>query len=699
MMKKNAKKFILALVLAFTASFFSPAALTAVAVTDTKPPVLVGYELDKTVVKFPDSIMLTMTITDDVSGLQSIQIVLSSEISSTSYIDHEKIGDNRYRVKMQVKHGMKPSTQWHIEQFILCDNASNRITYYNEEWGMLPSYGPKKLFTIQESAEQDNDPPVLKDITISSNTVAHPGKVVFRARITDKNALSSIIVDLYPDGDSNSSFFVYLSKDSGEWYQGTLDLSTKVNRYKGYKFHMLWITDIHGNSVWYYPPDSNEVQTGYMPSVGKNLHITVTNPRTDITETPPELVSVTADKSSVTAPSYFTLNIKARDFGPGLKEAFIHVSHYNSSGQETELQTAQYIQPFTNGAVSYTVIIPQYIGAGTVKLKQVTIRDNDGNETTYHITPTGNQKDIASFIKNVQVKIMASNPANEISSGTTIDNVVEIVRNAPNDAKIHLDCQVKSVVVKEIFDAIKGTDKVLMLEGHGIQWTFFGAEIKNQTKDIDVNIEIYQTNDMNSAEGEILREFTEKSSSLALQFAPNGTLPGIATVRVKADYAFRNYIGTENLFLYFYNDNAGEMDFIRDKIKMTSDEYYEFTISHNSTYLLSKSSINEKYVSKKSGGKSTGEGKAIVNKIKTTEAAGISEQASEQSQTQDQEQTQASDVASSAAKDEFQKKTAAKAWWFLFAGVGVLLIGGGVAAFIFRDKLKALFHRTPQELK
>ena len=85
---------------------------------------------------------------------------------------------------------------------------------------------------------------------------------------------------------------------------------------------------------------------------------------------------------------------------------------------------------------------------------------------------------------------------------------------------------------------------------------------------------------------------------LSIKFKNNGALPGVAKIRLKADYVFRNYIGIKGLYVYQYNiktNKNGEVLFIKvaKEVKMSEDGYYDFYLIHNSEYIISSDNIDE----------------------------------------------------------------------------------------------------------
>ena len=150
----------------------------------------------------------------------------------------------------------------------------------------------------------------------------------------------------------------------------------------------------------------------------------------------------------------------------------------------------------------------------------------------------------------------------------------------------------ETTLSQEVFEAIKGQDKTISLESAGIEWVFNGRDITDENiKDIDLTtgIEAKWSSDSDAANG-----IDWDQNALILSFAENGKLPGKATIRIKADYVFKNEVGTENLYVYYYDNTTKEYVQVAANLTITQDEYLEFTIDHNSDFVITKGELKEK---------------------------------------------------------------------------------------------------------
>jgi hypothetical protein len=234
-----------------------------------------------------------------------------------------------------------------------------------------------------------------------------------------------------------------------------------------------------------------------------------------------------------------------------------------------------------------TLDINQYFDTGTYHITSLYLFDKSDNMSYYTIDPKFEKEkklDEVEFVVDTDTK-------SDVVSSTINDTILDKIRDANGDATISLDSTKNPIVKKEIFDAIKDTNKKLIVESNGIQWIFTGSKITNETKDINVSVNIYQNfaKDDNSALNSV--------NSVMIDFAKNGLLPGIVKVRIKADYVFRDFIGVTDLDVYYYDDENELLDAVAKKVDLTEDGYYEFYIEHNSKYMITNIKPENKYIS------------------------------------------------------------------------------------------------------
>lgn len=257
------------------------------------------------------------------------------------------------------------------------------------------------------------------------------------------------------------------------------------------------------------------------------------------------------------------------------------------------------------------------------------VKDENGNdiydENGY---PVNRFTDVCRTWGNNNGKFEFENPTFTVKSEFDIDMQVSL--SNPNlvtrlqemeegkTAEILVDNNSKGIVKKEIFDVIKGKNKRIILIMDGIQWIFYGKDIKNTTKDIDILTQVSSVSGV---------EYGNDENIVKVDFASNGVLPGEAQIRLKSDYLYDKYGISGTMYLYYCGDENedgnqdgdenqdGNSDLQEEQsdIKLLfdgTDKWCYFTINHNSTYLISDKKLEKKnYILKLSKVKYTYDGK------------------------------------------------------------------------------------------
>ena len=162
------------------------------------------------------------------------------------------------------------------------------------------------------------------------------------------------------------------------------------------------------------------------------------------------------------------------------------------------------------------------------------------------------------------------------------NEIITELYNAKNTATINVSADTKPIISEELFNVIKGTNKKLIITYNDNQLIFDGNDISS-SKSIDVSISA-NVIQADTSIGKLV------SDGIVLDFASNGNLPGDATVRIKITEEMKSKLGTGKVYVYYYNVQCDDFTEIATEIKPTDDGYYEFTINHNSEYIL----VNEK---------------------------------------------------------------------------------------------------------
>lgn len=216
----------------------------------------------------------------------------------------------------------------------------------------------------------------------------------------------------------------------------------------------------------------------------------------------------------------------------------------------------------------------------------VSLFDNNNNISRYNTDDLPNQ--VSFLVKNID----KDNPTGDIITSTNNANLVEDIQNMAEGSTAHIYYGNGATISADVFEAIKGQNKTIALKSDGIEWIFNGQDVTDENiKKIDLttSIEAKWNSDSDAAEG-----IDWEQNALILSFAENGKLPAPATIRIKADWVFKDAVGTENLYVYYYDNTTKEYVQVAADLTITKDEYLEFTIDHNSDFVITQGELKEK---------------------------------------------------------------------------------------------------------
>ncbi len=566
---------------------------------DTKGPILNSYTLNTTKVKSGDKINYTIDVTDDVSGAEQINF---------SYVDTTKDYNNDINAVLftycNIKNGVNncdfqiPKGQTagtYTLKFINVVDANNNLVRYCTELGqndkdiVCDKTIANSILTIEDNLKNY---PELVNFNYKLN---NSGTVDFTVEVKDGDAVDILQVVYY-----NLDVVNLRRVEQTNLFKGTGKVDVPGKKY----FNAIMIINKDGlQSNYMYSNENGGTANAKLYYIFEPGIYDFEYGDKDITR--PTLNNIKLEKTTYKAPAIIKLVIDANDDIPNnLNNVQIDLAKLDDDGNILDNNINLY---FTCNAVDYNSIctanVNQYTAAATYIIKNIIVNDKSYNTTIYtiddkYINNPEETSNIGSKTKYVKLEpytfIIEQDYNSDTTTSTINDNIVETIKNAKDNAIISIDSSNESIVKKEIFDAIKGTNKIIRIETEGIVWEFNGKNIKNP-KDINTKVNIYKLSDYIGIDNSSYTELFDKA--LIIEFADNGILPGLVKIRIKADYTFRKYIGTENLKLYF-DTNSKLFDIIASGIKLKDDGYYEFYLLHNSTYILTNQTIPEETINK-----------------------------------------------------------------------------------------------------
>ena len=248
---------------------------------------------------------------------------------------------------------------------------------------------------------------------------------------------------------------------------------------------------------------------------------------------------------------------------------------FNSSNGETMVV---YVKSLTNNPyfeVPSTTIIGDY------SLVSATISSTDAT-VIYSKDGILSGSERFGFNSTIKVNDVKQQDTFVYNNEDLTNDIITDLYNAKNTATINVSADTNPIISDELFNAIKGTNKKLVITYNDNQLIFNGKDISN-SKSIDVSINA-STIQADTSIGKLV------SDGIVLDFASNGNLPGDATVRIKITDEMKSKLGIGKVYVYYYNVQCDDFTEIATEVKPTSDGYYEFNMNHNSEYIL----VNEK---------------------------------------------------------------------------------------------------------
>ena len=238
-------------------------------------------------------------------------------------------------------------------------------------------------------------------------------------------------------------------------------------------------------------------------------------------------------------------------------------------------------------------IVPYTTECATYELNYAILKDEEANEIHYRKDVANGQ--IKHFDFNSKIEIKKSI---DLESGLIVlDNenitpeIINEIAEVQEDISIEINANNNPVISEALFNAIKKSNKIIIIKYYNVEWIFNGRDIK-ETKSIDASVNMYKVNDdENSNIKDMINE------GVILEFAENGQLPGKCLIRIFSEGDIEEELNNQEAKVYYYNDDSSNFNKVKMHTIITKDNYYEFYINHNSKYVMTKNAIDEKYLS------------------------------------------------------------------------------------------------------
>lgn len=546
-------------------------------IVDKNAPELKNITLETTSVAAPGNIGVVVEATDDISGVSSINVRFSPKgawFNNGLYVDLTKNSeDGKWRGSLKVPASAKIG-EYELDVVTIYDTAGNNIRYSNNYFNdnyyvKFPEFIDVKGASFWVISNQIEDykeftGAIFEKVDLNTRSVEAPGEIEITVKLsTDSVRIHSVYLTFF--GKTGQPENVWLDYNGSGIWSGKIEIDeyTMPGEYKldsiGYYDSELY------NKFMTYGMKSEEIKDEI-----KNLSYTVINDSI-IDKQAPQFKEIFLGADSVAAPGVIDVTVDATDDLSGVYSGIIEFSEVNTGQDSFTVNLSDTYWnyemhdkvKYEDGKLHGQIQIDQYQASGEYIISSLFIYDRAGNRC--YLSRYNNN------VPNTSFKVVNDGESTDVTTSTGSADLVKDIREAGNNAVISVDITPNQNIPKEVFDAIKGTDKTLLLNSDDIQWVFKGSNIVGQTKDIDLS-------------GKADYVFSEEYyigniPAVGWRMGNNGELPGKATVRFVPNSSYREYLGTEGLYVYYFDSKTGELSLIASNISMKNGNNIEFDIT------------------------------------------------------------------------------------------------------------------------
>ena len=466
----------------------------------------------------------------------------------------------------------------------------------------------------------DIQSPELTDVRLSSYKIEAPGSIEVEVSGTDD--ISGLSYGLLRFEDSITGKRITVSLSSQVWNEetykhenlpeGILKGVAELDQYQypgEYELVEVRIEDRAGNMQHYVQNASDwQLDDGYK-ELDFQRTITVSNVYVADSMSP-ELKDIRLSSDKIEVPGSIEVEASGTDDISGISYGLLRFEDSITGKRITVSLSSQVWNEETykhenlpEGILKGVAELDQYQYPGEYELVEVRIEDRAGNMQHYVQNASDWQLDDGYKELDFQKKITVINTGQyyELSTNTNNPNLAEDIKNilSPPEGepsvKIGINYETGSLLSGEVFKSIAGENKEIILEGGSIQWIFNGKDIdQNNIKEIDLGVNISRLDNSFSGSYDDITDIVKEQPTYVLSFADNGALPGKATIRLKADYAFIDHLGRNDLCVYYYDSKNDKLVNIKNNIDVSNDGFIEFSIYHNSDFIITKGEVPDR---------------------------------------------------------------------------------------------------------
>jgi len=286
-----------------------------------------------------------------------------------------------------------------------------------------------------------------------------------------------------------------------------------------------------------------------------------------------ELKSISLGSTTAKVSDKVYVNYEASDTLKNLKLRFVDGNNKELNVYVKSLDKKSYFE------------IPTNTNESTYNLVNAILESSDAT-TIYDLNGADGAE---TYAFNCSLTVEAGDDTHNVYNNEDIDNsVISSLYRLKDGSEIVVNAHHSSAISSELYNVIKGTDKKLIINYKENQIIFKGSDVRTP-KTIDASIVV------GSVEShEEIRELVR--DGVLLRFADNGYLPGRALVRIKATDEVNEILGSGQVQVYVFNADTHNFCEVATNIQKTKDGYYEFSVAHNSDYIMVNEPLDDSLV-------------------------------------------------------------------------------------------------------
>jgi len=346
------------------------------AAADTTAPVFESINVDKSSVEVGGTITVTVTGTDDSSGLNRAEVLYVSEIGTYTQVTLKPDGTGV--LKGQLVTGSNTTAgSWMVEALELYDIANNKAEIFNSNFYYFGNNADLSAadITITGNALSDTALPTLKGITVDKTTAGPGDEVNISISASDADTGINYATVMYTSPSGASTKAVTILPDSN----GSLTDSVTVGQYDeagSWMVASVTLCDNAGNTLYVFNTEVGDTPVADDPSFviqdlsAGDFTISGTTPDT----TAPTFGSIKLDYNIIPMGGDAYLTIKGSDSQSGLSGAILL---YRSPSQTDS--NIVILLPDSNGDLRADIPTADLTELGQWKVDSLLLIDNAGN--------------------------------------------------------------------------------------------------------------------------------------------------------------------------------------------------------------------------------------------------------------------------------------------------------------------------------